>query len=64
MFYTPLLFNAMLTKVGKVPSLGNKMRILTEIVGVGSGLYLAMGLNCSIYPQIVPIDVSKLEPEI
>jgi hypothetical protein len=57
MFFTPVLFNSLLSKIGMLPPLGSKTRILTEIVGVGSGLYLAMGLNCSIYPQIVPIDV-------
>jgi len=61
MFFTPVLFNAALSKVNLLPKTGSKMRILTEVVGVGSGLYLAMGLNCSIYPQFVSIDVSKLE---
>ena len=64
MFFTPVLFNAALNKVNLLPKVGSKMRIITEVVGVGSGLYLAMGLNCSIYPQFVPIDINRLEPDI
>jgi hypothetical protein len=64
MFFVPVAFNALLSKVNLLPRTGSKVRILTEIIGVGTGLYIAMGVNCSIYPQFVAIDVSKLEPDI
>ena len=64
MFFVPVAFNGLLSKVNLLPRSGNPMRIFTEILGVGTGLYIAMGVNCSIYPQFVGIDVSKLEPEI
>ena len=64
MMFTPLLINSCLQKVRMLPPVGSKMKIVTEVTGVAIGLYIAMGVNCSIYPQFVPINVNKLEPEI
>ena len=64
MFFTPVLVNECLNKFNLLKPKSSPIRLVTEITGVGIGLYLAIGLNCSIYPQYVPIDVNELEPEI
>ena len=43
---------------------GTLLGNVVEATGVALGLYIAIPLNCAIYPQFRNIEVSKLEPEI
>ena len=47
-----------------MPKARTPLGMLAEAVGVTIGCYIAIPLNCSIYPQFRDIEVSKLEPEI
>ena len=44
-FTLPLLLNTALSRVNMLPRSGSPMRIFSECLCVGSGLYIAIGLN-------------------
>ncbi len=64
MFFVPALFNFALTKARLMPKNVGVTRILLESLGVALGLYIAMPINCALFPQMSRIAVSDLEPEI
>jgi hypothetical protein len=63
-FVTPIILNSVLSAVKMLPAAGSKLRILSEVVGISCGLYIAMPVNCALFPQYATIPVSSLEPEI
>lgn len=50
MFFIPALWNIALTKANLMPGKLGIARILLESVGVGLGLYIAMPVNCALFP--------------
>ena len=63
-FGTPLFWNTALTSMKLMPKAKNPLRVPVEVAGVAFGLWLAMPVNCALYPQFRSIEVSTLEPEI
>ena len=63
-FIFPGIWNAFFNKVGLLPKTMNPQRVLIELLGVAAGLYIAMPLNCALFPQITTLSVDKLEPDL
>ena len=49
-FFVPALWNLALSKAKLMPRKMNFTRILIEILGVTVGLYIAMPVNCALFP--------------
>ena len=64
MFFVPAYWNYALTKAKLMPTKMGPTRVLLEAMGVALGLYIAMPVNCALFPQFSKIAVSQLEPEI
>ena len=64
MFFVPAIWNLTLTKAKLMPKSLGVTKVLLESLGVALGLYIAMPINCALFPQISRIAVSDLEPEI
>ena len=64
MFFVPALCNLALTKARLMPKQLGVTKVILESLGVALGLYIAMPVNCALFPQFSTIEVSKLEPEI
>ena len=63
-FIFPGIWNACFNKVGLLPATMGPQRVIIELLGVAAGLYIAMPLNCALFPQITSLSVDKLEPEL
>lgn len=63
-FFLPAAWNLMLTKAKLLPKKMGPARIAIETFGITCGLYIAMPINCALFPQMSKIAVSELEPEI
>lgn len=63
-FFIPAAWNTVLTSMRIMPKKMNFTRVMLEVLGVSLGLYVAMPLNCAMFPQNERIAVSELEPEI
>ena len=50
MFFIPALCNIALTKANLLPKKMGPTRVILECMGVGLGLYIAMPVNCALYP--------------
>ena len=50
MFFVPALCNMALTKANLLPKNMGPTRVILECMGVGLGLYIAMPVNCALYP--------------
>ena len=50
-FFTPALFNTLLTKANLMPKQLGFTRVVLECIGVATGLYIAMPVNCALFPQ-------------
>ena len=57
-FFTPVLWNFALKKLNLLPKPKTPLAAGVEVCGVALGLWVAMPLNCSIYPQFRNIQVS------
>ncbi len=64
MFFVPAICNLILTKAKVMPKQLGLTKVVLESMGVALGLYIAMPVNCALYPQMSKIDVNLLEPEI
>ena len=51
MFFVPALCNLALTKANVMPKKLGPARIILESMGVALGLYIAMPVNCALFPQ-------------
>ena len=51
MFFIPALGNIAFTKAGLMPKTMGMTRLLLESMSVGLGLYIAMPVNCALFPQ-------------
>ena len=51
MFFIPALGNIALSKAGLMPKTMGMTRLLLESFSVGLGLYIAMPVNCALFPQ-------------
>ena len=49
-FVTPAIFNFLLQKANLLPKKMGPTRVILECMGVGLGLYIAMPVNCALYP--------------
>ena len=63
-FFIPAFWNMLLSKARLLPKNMGVTRVLLETLGVTLGLYVAMPLNCALFPQQATIAVKDLEPEI
>ena len=63
-FFTPAVWNLALSKAKLMPARMGFTRVMLESLGVALGLYIAMPVNCALFPQFSKIAVSQLEPEI
>ena len=63
-FALPALWNVLLTKAKLMPKSLGVTRIALESLGVALGLYIAMPVNCALFPQMSRMAVSDLEPEL
>lgn len=63
-FIFPGIWNACFNKLGLLPASMNKRRVVIELLGVAVGLYIAMPLNCALFPQTVKMSVDQLEPKL
>ena len=50
MFYIPALWNLVLTKANLMPKKLGVARVGLECLGVAIGLYIAMPVNCALFP--------------
>ena len=50
MFFIPALWNIAFTKANLMPKNMGLARVILECLGVGLGLYIAMPVNCALYP--------------
>ena len=64
MFFLPAIWNFALTKAKLMPARMGFTRVMLESLGVALGLYIAMPVNCALFPQFSKIAVNQLEPEI
>lgn len=64
MFLVPALCTLALTKAKLMPKRLGPTKILLEAIGNAAGLYLAMTVNCALFPQMSKIDIAHLELEI
>ena len=64
MFFVPALGNIAFTKMGLMPKTMGVTRLLLESLSVGLGLYIAMPVNCALFPQMSRIKVAECENEI
>ena len=64
MFFVPALGNIALTKLGVMPKQMGLTRIVLESIVVGLGLYIAMPVNCALFPQHSKIKLADCESEI
>ena len=63
MFVVPALWN-MLVSQSRLYKANRTGRIALEALGVALGLYIAMPVNCALFPQQSRISVKELEPQI
>ena len=63
-FFIPAGLNTLLTKAKLMPKNMGVSRILLESMCVAMGLYIAMPVNCALFPQQSRIKVADCEPEI
>ena len=63
-FFLPALWNLALSKAKLMPARMGFTRVMLESLGVALGLYIAMPVNCALFPQFSKIAVNQLEPEI
>jgi len=49
-FFTPAVWNLALSKAKMMPSRMGLTRVLLESMGVALGLYIAMPVNCALFP--------------
>lgn len=63
-FFVPAGINTLLSKANLMPKNMGLMRVLMECTSVAIGLYIAMPLNCALFPQTSRIKVADCEPEI
>ena len=63
-FFVPFFYNMALKSVRLLPKAHTPLAVAVEAGGIALGLYLAMPLNCALYPQNSTIDISRLEPEL
>lgn len=61
MFVVPALWN-MAVSGSRLYRSSRAARVVLEATGVALGLYIAMPINCALYPQQSRIKVSDLEP--
>ena len=63
MFVIPALWNMLVSNTRLYK--GNRVtRVALEALGVALGLYIAMPVNCALFPQQSRISVEELEPQI
>ena len=63
-FFAPFFWNQAFRSLNLMPKSKTPAGLLVEFGGVAFGLYLAMPINCALYPQTMKIDVNRLEPAI
>ena len=50
-FFTPALYNMLLSSAGLMPKKMGAARIILETLGVATGLMIAMPVNCALFNQ-------------
>ena len=63
-FFIPAGINTLLTMAKLMPKTMGLSRVIVESACVGIGLYIAMPVNCALFPQTSRIKVSECEAEI
>lgn len=63
-FAVSLVINSTLNAMRLLPRSGSPLRVITEVLSISTGLWIAMPFNCAFYTQYNKIDVNSLEPEI
>ena len=63
-FFIPAGINTLLTMAKLMPKNMGVSRVLVESACVAVGLYIAMPVNCALFPQTSRIKVSACEAEI
>lgn len=58
MFFLPAIWNFALTKAKLMPARMGFTRVMLESLGVALGLYIAMPVNCALFPQFSKIAVN------
>ena len=51
MFFVPAFWNLCLSKANLMPKQLGFTRVVLECIGVATGLYIAMPVNCALFPQ-------------
>ena len=51
MFFIPAAWTLLITKARMMPKNMGVARVILETMGVTLGLYVAMPLNCALFPQ-------------
>ena len=49
-FFIPFFFNMAMMRLGLMATKGTLLNVVQECTGVGLGLYIAMPINCALYP--------------
>lgn len=56
--------NSLLSALRILPKQGSVMRMVSEVLTISTGLWIAMPFNCAFYTQFNKISIDQLEPEI
>ena len=64
MFFVAPAYNFLLKSMNLMPKPKTPLGNIVELFGIAIGLWITQPANCGWYPQMMNIDVDKLEPEI